>query len=112
MNPPVPPNEVPYEVQTPTGRVVVSVVAVIIGRASLRQVDQLVLRCAVDTQEPVYAVFERRGGADQPWWKVTDDLSAAQLQDWPTLRQPPAPPSPPFQQWLDHVARPTGGESG
>lgn len=110
MNSPVPHNEVPYKVQTSSGRTVISIVAVVVGCGSTNEVDRLVLRCNEDAGADVYAVFERRGGPDQPWWKVTDNLTAAQLQDWPTHRRRPAPPTPPFQQWLNHVARTTDGE--
>jgi hypothetical protein len=106
------PNEVPIEVRTSTGRAVVSVVAVVIGGGSSNDVDRLVLRSVEDAQEDAYAVFERHGGPNQTWWKVTDDLTAAQLRDWPNHRRRPAHPAPPFQQWLDHVASAADREGG
>lgn len=102
MNGPASPNEVPFEVRTSIGRAVVSVVAVVVDRRSGGEVDRLVLRSAVVGHEDVYAVFER-GGADRSWCKVTDDLTATQLQDWPGHRRQPAHPTPPFRQWLDRV---------
>jgi hypothetical protein len=103
----VPDNEVPLVVQTPHGTAVVSLVSVALASRSAGNADRLILRSTIDGRPDIFAVFERHRG-DPTWWKVTADLTLAELNDWPDRRRPGARPTPPFQRWLDRVVGPAG----
>jgi hypothetical protein len=102
------PGEVPYEVQTPAGSAVITIVTAVMnvrppGTQPGHQYDRVILRSASTGRPDVYAVFERRHGSGQDWWKVTDDLSLAQLDNWAAYRRRRVRPTQRFQRWLDHV---------
>jgi hypothetical protein len=102
------PGEAPYQVQTTAGIAVISLVAAIMNIQPTdpehgKQCDRLVLRSTVEGLPDMYAVFERRHGSAESWWKVTDDLSLGELDDWPARRRHRVSPSTPFQRWLDRI---------
>lgn len=103
LNPPS--VEVPYRVQTPDGPTVITFVA---GSVHMRLADargsRLILRSTCQGRPDVYAVFERADGPAAPWRQVTDELSLAELDTWPTHRRADRGKfTYAFEHWLDHV---------
>jgi hypothetical protein len=105
------PGELPYQVHTPNGPAVITLVTIALdvplvgARDRTIRCDRLILRSVVDAQPDVYAVFERVHGRFERWQKVTGDLTPDELNMWPAHRRATRGWSGAhFERWLDHVA--------
>lgn len=102
------PNELPWPPNRQNGSSTVALVAVAIGvhlTETGGQGDRLILRSTMDGRPDRYGVFERANAPAARWHRVTDDLTAAELDDWPARRRTGVGRvDRSFERWLERLA--------